>query len=341
MSKLFILGAGFSRAFSDSMPLMSELSEYVGGKIDELPINGNNHEVYRKLISKPGGIENLLSYISHKMPWKTPLENDMDRTVFNKLLSIVAEYISDCEEKAFGTAGQLLENLPNWAKPFAEFLHNTKPDIASLNYDTVLERMSYRYFSDTTKNIYYQIPISDLRQRSGSISGDPEPYATFHLFKLHGSINWYYTGDEDAPGQQVYYIPVTEYSPMEDCKKDPIFGRNKVDLVHLIIPPVTEKSLFYATNLIKTSWMKLRERIDEAEEIYCVGYSLPKTDLTMGLFLSTITDYNSKTIYIVNTAKDQERNRLLENYEEFFRKSSAELSRNYIDGVEKMVNSLV
>lgn len=177
------------------------------------------------------------------------------------------------------------------------------------------------------------------------------------LLKPHGSINWYFAGDENVPGQQVFYMEVGSKTPSQDLSSnvdedesgsaadtwvtEDVLKTNKKDLIPLIIPPVAEKSAFYGTKLVRVLWTEFKRTIQEASEIYCVGYSMPKTDLTVRIFLSTAADYYDKAIHIVNDAKDEKKRRLIENYSEVFRRDAQELGDNYIDSLRQMVNMLV
>ena len=83
----------------------------------------------------------------------------------------------------------------------------------------------------------------------------------------------------------------------------------------------------------------LRVTLVNADEIYCIGYSLPKTDLTMGLFLSSLS-LKDKTVYIVNNAQADQSEKLLERYKEVF--TDCNLSDKYLrnDCIESMVNDI-
>lgn len=91
---------------------------------------------------------------------------------------------------------------------------------------------------------------------------------------------------------------------------------------------------------MKTLWSELRKAVAAASEIYCVGYSIPKTDLTMRLFLS-VAAAEGKTIYVVNSATGGWAEELLSNYREVFRGCRIEEKYlGYSNAVEMMVNDL-
>ena len=331
MSAVFILGAGFSKALSCHMPTTKELSNYIQTKIEGLQIAEQDQKLYKKLVSTSDGVENLLSYLFEMMPWKSPAESYRDKAALIELQNIIAEYIIDSEERAF----KYEDKIPSWSKYFTKHLLDEKPTVATLNYDTMLERLSAHYHERPEE--YVGLPvISTTHRRPGSV-WSTVPAHTYALLKLHGSINFYFHGDENTPSQQVYFREVRPTTSFRQEKQH----QGISDLIPLIVPPLSTKSAFYNIDLVRTMWRRLRERIKEADEIYCVGYSLPKTDLSMRLFLSASADYNDKTIYIVNSAKDEEKRKLLKNYSEAFGKNCQELQDNYVDSVKLMVSNLV
>lgn len=111
MSKLFILGSGFSKAVSSHMPTIRELAQHIETRLDQLP---GDHRVYRRLLADPEG---LLTYLFQAMPWKSPEETHVDRAAFIVLSRQIAEYLKECEAKAFGQAP------PQWAVDFVQYLH--------------------------------------------------------------------------------------------------------------------------------------------------------------------------------------------------------------------------
>ena len=340
MSKLFILGAGFSKAFSCHMPTLLDLGKYVVKNINKLPGNSTKHKIYRKIGSDP---ERLLTYLFQPMPWKFPDEVFVDRATFIVLSRIIAEYIVEKQKLAFHNS------IPSWSERFINYLIGKESVVATLNYDTILETLYRNKFVDPsalgrgydvqqiTILDLYPLPIVNLLERKLHPTISYENENTFKFLKLHGSINWYYSGDENMPGQQVYaedYATVHKYRDLVKTLK--------MDMIPLIIPPVTEKTSFYDTKMIKVAWKILKEAIRSADEIYCIGCSLPKTDLTVRLFLSTATDnYSGKKVYIVNNTMGKEKKSLIDDYAEVFGKRN--LNKDYlgqINCVELMVNNL-
>jgi hypothetical protein len=149
--------------------------------------------------------------------------------------------------------------------------------------------------------------------------------------------------------QQVYYsheyIELTlneKLSPENYNETMQDLSRRKAGLSPFIIPPVAEKNLFYGITLIKTLWGNFSKAIKEADEIYCIGYSLPQTDLTTRIFFSTVIDNPKKKIYLVNLKEGS--GDLISNYRKILRNCNLDLIGKYIsdnEPIKQFVEDLV
>ena len=101
MPKLFILGAGFSKALYDEMPLLNDLSRNLDW--NTLPVKRPEYKRFSH------DIEQLLSYLYQEMPWKSSEEKHLDTATFYAISRQIADYIDECEQNAFKNAP------PDWA----------------------------------------------------------------------------------------------------------------------------------------------------------------------------------------------------------------------------------
>ena len=331
MPKLFILGSGFSKAvFQNEMPLMKEFTNCIEAELNKFPDKFPPHSVYRKFGTD---VEGLLTYLYQEIPWRQDYDSIHDESLLLKLLDCIGEYIAECEKNAFAKQAP-----PSWVNQFVKYIHDKEITVATFNYDTILERLSKDLIrnADVNRSIY-RIPISPLSHRAstgvrwqdlGTILSD-----TYRLLKLHGSINWYFTRDENLSGAPVYC------SYIDEDPNDTSFIINKMGLKPLIIPPIAEKAPFYGIQLVKILWAELKKAVDDADEIYCVGYSLPKSDYTTQIFFSTVINKDKRKVYIVN--KKCGSDDLIKNYKEAL--PNCELITDYVTDdkpVAKMVGDL-
>ncbi len=350
IKRLLILGAGFSRAVStemnSKMPLMKDLITPLENLLNE---NGALQHPSKRFLEKP--VENpefFLSYLGWEQPWETPAEVWEDKALFEKAQNKLANFIKNREKNTFE------KEVPKWANKLVKYLHDSKTSVITFNYDTILERIialfSHKPHGWPLTRDLYPIPLSTFTGHvigahpAGLTTGEGQK-RTFNLIKLHGSINWYYSGGEGFPGERVYYRPVTSRSPCDDFIKEPHapIEESAMDLltegkVSLIIPPVTEKARFYSNRTIQSLWIQARQTLNEADEIFCVGYSLPEADLTTMLFLNSITP--PKRVFIINTDTSYH---LKERYQKVFPKGETDVRDDFIEeeyAIKEMVEYL-
>jgi hypothetical protein len=129
---------------------------------------------------------------------------------------------------------------------------------------------------------------------SRSIRTDPvqeeEKMETFKLFKLHGSINWFYSGRSEFFGEELWYIPCERgvdgvFDIVEGGNPDGVDWRRLSGKLPLIIPPVLDKSAFFQHEALRSMWFHAGEALKLASRIICLGYSLPDSDLALTQFL--------------------------------------------------------
>jgi len=333
---LLILGSGFSKAVFSDMPTVVELAERLRRE-EALTL-----EPYVRFLDDP---ELLLSYLSLDQPWRDPEEALHDEALFVRVQNMLANHITRCEDRAFRNP------IPNWATQLVQHLHEARVPVITLNYDTIVERVVHQVGEATLAKAelrecdLYDLPLSLIQLREHGTFAH-SGIETFHLIKLHGSINWFYSGVEGFPGEQVYYRLVNTDSPLQDgrsssesSQKSARLGKDKIPL---IIPPVAEKSRFYGNRTIRILWADARRALEEADEILCVGYSLPVTDLTMKLFLQSVARPAKVVIVNKEDPTSETGRHLVERYREAFPKPIKVDGQSYSgdDAVERMAKEI-
>jgi len=124
--------------------------------------------------------------------------------------------------------------------------YQNRSSVITLNYDTLVERVagmqSWKLSRGIPTGLLYPIPLTPAAQR-GQTQLTPGPVETFKLFKLHGSINWFYSGASDFFGETLYFVPCLGGvdSLFTSTTTEPGPERNHWadthDKVSLIIPP--------------------------------------------------------------------------------------------------------
>ena len=289
MSEVFLLGAGFSRAISKDMPLLADLGRSLDKQLHETP----SLPRYQKILARlDGDVELYLSYLSENCPWQRETEALDQRARFLEAQSYIAETVREAESKAFSQAPT------EWLGTLIQCWLARRSAVITLNYDTWVERHAIPALRQVSLADLYHAPLQDLRARTGAGLYGSEAPVPFKLLKLHGSVNWYYSGSLEFSGEQVYYDAPDPHNSDRD-------EYLRTDLVPFIVPPVAAKSPFFASLALRAIWRAAAAALRQARTIYCLGYSMPLTDLTMRLFLSSSIPERNVNIYIVNLVSDQ------------------------------------
>lgn len=293
--KVFLLGAGFSKAVNSSYPLLQgrdSLTEKVIEKFDE---SYEKQSLVKHLDELPPvlhkNIEELLTYLNTDFPWKTKTQKKQNEALYEALTNAIVEEINSVPKN--------LRNMDSYLVNFIRQVNKKRYPVITLNYDTLFEELTQKYYEPQHSNEkirygdLYQIPIMDLHNRLGGSfwgSRNHNVHLCSHLLKLHGSTNWYFSEMNNT----LYY----EQDLIENEKYI------KDDLIPYIIPPILDKNSFYNHQLIKVLWEKTHKYLETADEIYVIGFSLPQTDISVRFLLQSALRNNYAKIYFINTAKE-------------------------------------
>jgi hypothetical protein len=280
MSKtVVILGAGFSRAISKSMPLLSDLAPRV---LEELNMDPDT--------IKPFGdnLEQWMSFLSMDQPWLSESDNIRNRAQFMEASKSVNNCIRISETDAIGVG-----NLPpSWLVRLVLDWCHKRAAVISFNYDLLVERTVGSLNLAKTSADFYGISL-DKRYPSGGLPmlGSERPSKTLlTLHKLHGSVNWHY-GGLDAPVTDRVVLTDDRLmwkTPFAD--REALLGREAAlhdDVVPLIIPPTGAKGGFYSNKSLRAQWSRAHNLMCAAQTVAIIGYSFPETDLAIRHFLAT------------------------------------------------------
>ena len=195
---VFILGAGFSKAISPRMPTMNELTDQVRRKIDNselsLPVPLLDNENRGRDLDN--NIELWMTYLSQSQPWLDESFNQYNRALATRIRRYIREVI---DERTVDS----MSSRPAWLDTLIKEWSLRRATVITLNYDTLVERAAQSLsFSEinNAEGIYssqiYPLYFSNIMSRAVTLlsAGSLD---TFTYFKLHGSVNWLYSGRED------------------------------------------------------------------------------------------------------------------------------------------------
>ena len=294
MNDVFILGAGFSKAIHSGMPTLADLTHEVAKRLW-----GPECSWPKPLRDLDKNIEMWITFLSQRQPWLTEYEND-----FNKSLAgLIRHQIEEVIEEQTARASQT--EVPPWLNRLIDSWHRERATVITLNYDTLVERAS-KEAQVTEKErgipatLMYPPYFSNVEARSGEALWGWESLDTFSFLKLHGSINWYYSGRDDFFGETILF---SEELPFGDERWSDIHFRwpQSRDKERLVIPPTTEKNTYFNNETVRRLWREAGHALRKAERVFIVGYSLPPSDLGMNFFLTNHRPSQETPIFLVNT----------------------------------------
>ena len=301
MGDVFILGAGFSKAISNTMPLLGELSTKLQEEL--LTERKNELDSIFKFIPKDN-FEKWLTYLSQNQPWLSEEENLRNRALFLEISRKIAAVLVQAQRE-FDKVWEELRNYRN-VRFFIDRWQQDQAHVITLNYDTLVEKLAVDICDYKKGRFTYPLMLPPPSNREPGLSaedfaetsvmGPTEPYRPdpFPLYKLHGSINWYYSGASSFYGETIYcsYSVPVRLAPQE--------AESVHDKIPLIIPPVLEKIPHFQHESIRALWRKAGEALRQSSRVFCLGYSLPDTDSTMQYFLRTNSPEGRVPLYVVN-----------------------------------------
>lgn len=274
----FLLGAGFSHAVNDEMPLTRELGLEVA---NELVRRGHDITLLSGLYRND--FEAWLTHLAEGRPWTSEADSLRDRAMFLDASLLVAQVIEDAQRRR-------AIDRPRWLSHLVTWWHQNESVVLTLNYDTIIEETVQALLlpsggaGPVHYSSIYAVPISSSRLRRGGIS-EVDDQETLRLLKLHGSINWYYSGSDSPHGETVYEGGLTRGW---DSKRIWAVGDRDLDLlvdkVPYVVPPTGTKSSFFNNETIRAQWSVANQFCWPCRMVV-MGYSLPEADHLMRLFI--------------------------------------------------------
>ena len=227
--------------------------------------------------------------------------NQYNLAVATRIRRYIREAIEHNSLESMTTA-----SLPQWLASLTEQWSLRQVIVITLNYDTLVERGAKALNNPDinagkgiSPNQLYPPYLSNIRSRSVLMFG-PDPLDTFTYYKLHGSVNWHYSGREDFYGETIFYSDVSSWGPKQhDYEKESrLFAGDKETL---IIPPVAEKTTFFNNETVRRLWQEASDHLEGATRVFVIGYSLPMSDLGMQFFLKRSLPIQGTPWYIIDT----------------------------------------
>lgn len=309
-NKVFVLGAGFTRAFFPDAPLLvdyydidSLLKKYAEFDLAQRVLESERERAEDGKIN----IERLLTRLDGM-----PYDREDAYLQFNSLKSDVHRVFQD----RLNAATAKVKDFPDALKNFARYCVNNNITCITFNYDDALDKALALVTAEKPMEGFfgekYWHPDGGYGffcQSSSSCIGET-PMAhnvstSMQLLKLHGSTNWRIKVGFAKP------YPLGAIVHHERWRTKPVQGDLTEQAIesHLsgerfIVPPVLGKSALEEPILLRI-WGKARIALRDAHDgVVFVGYSCPITDLAASFLFSDTVPLKGSRVTVVNKAED-------------------------------------
>lgn len=263
------------------MPLTAELFELCVARIQMLGLE-TAHEV--DLLAAYGrfqkDVETWLTWLASDQPWLTEASIFRNRAAFADVSRGLASVILSSQNSTFTAHGGA---SPPWLYNLVDRWANNDAAVISFNYDALVERTYEDVLQGSTSVILYSFMPEALD--GAARLGGVRPSHRFSLYKLHGSITWYVFPGEGRYGPIYDAGFATGWEgPDDEAALLLRVGARQP----LIVPPVVSKEPFFGRPELRDQWMRADHRLQEADRLFLLGYSLPEADLTARFLLNRV-----------------------------------------------------
>jgi hypothetical protein len=306
---VFVLGAGFTRAFVPNAPLLVDDYGIRDLRIRFASFSHAAAILDRELAEYPDGrvdLERLLTRLSG-MPYDAVDARREFALLDTELRKSLVRRIKHA--KAGVEPGKL--------GAFARHVLDGEASIVTFNYDDVFDEALWKAALEKAngnprKSPWHPDGGYGFFCRPSSIvvfdSMNYEDETRSLVLKLHGSINWRSRLGEGTPRGPAGILHREDWDPQPDRPSRPV----QADLVeaHLepepfMVPPVLVKAELALHPVLSVVWTLAHERLKAAKTVIFIGYSLPATDLaSRTLFRETLANRADLDVRIVSIARD-------------------------------------
>jgi hypothetical protein len=286
MPPVYLLGAGFSRAISEHMPIMNELSVAIQSDLEAKrlsPIPGQGTPLARNF-------EQWLSYLVDEPPWLNEGQKGRNRAAFSDIAESLHEVLTACQMHA------VRQPPPDWLLQLVKYWQETEATVITFNYDLLVEMAWLTAHQDRGWLDLYTVPVAPIGTRTSGILGADDAPAGLRLLKLHGSLNWRYSGPSSPPGDTVYDIGFGRWGVDGVLSVYSDVDKLSADKVPMIVPPAAVKSPYYGNHLLRAMWRQAAQALRQTDELVIMGFSLPTSDQIVSSLLTTELNKQSETV---------------------------------------------
>jgi SIR2-like domain len=337
---VFVLGAGFTKAFLPKAPLLVDDfgNEELKLKFDKFSYT---RRIFEQELSNPDhelgkiNLERLMTRLSDPMPYDSGKVSEHE-------LNLMLSELKQALVKRINDADHDLEKLPAELVAFASHVQAHVNHSITFNYDDLLEE-AFQWFGPSTNgwnpNLGYGFPCKPAGHDTMMIFDDSAFRITM-LFKLHGSLTWGIPlgTPKPCPANAICRVP-----SLRSGEKNAMI-RVMLEPEPFIIPPILTKSAVVNQPIMKIVWSAALQALQNAKNVVFIGYSLPITDIGASvLFREGLAHLPQENVAIVDFTNikneehvERKRKELMRAYKVVF--NDLDESSIYLEGAAKWIN---
>jgi hypothetical protein len=333
---VFVLGAGFTRAFLKDAPLLVDhcYGDELRKKFADFPdaLTMLDAELNDPRHPQKIDIERLMTRLAGGMPYDFVAEPDKPIAANHEL-----EYLLVEVKKAFirrlNEARRIEVQFPGELWLFVQHVSEYGNHCITFNYDDLLDKALWqlhlrelpRFWSPAFGYGFPCKPSIDLVGSHTMGTGSP-----MVLHKLHGSMNWRVPHGAKKPVQanDIWHHEDWSYGPglIDLASLEPLLEEQPI-----LIPPVLTKDGLVNEPVLRIVWSSARSVLREATNVVFIGYSLPVTDIAASfLFREGLrhVDQGSAITVVDYAGEEKERQEKLANLSASYRNVFPEITKD-------------
>lgn len=321
--EVFVLGAGFTKAFLPNAPLM--VDDYEGdilaSKFEEFPYASRILDWERsRNIDGQINIERLMTRLEGLMPY------DFDQRASEELGMLLIEL-----KRSFIRRVQLARKKSGYIsdlKEFGKYCVEKGINCITFNYDDILDEAIWAvagarspinepYWNPDGGYGFFCRP-SLCAVEDTMVQMDIK--TAILVLKLHGSINWFPIRGYRQPYSVdaiMHHEPWYEPERYEEVNEAVAFH---IEPEPFLVPPILIKSAIVEQPILRLIWHRAYDVLNTAQRVTFVGYSCPLTDIAVRILLEeSLQPLREINIHVVNLATDKsEQREIIKTYRQVF-----------------------